>query len=359
MITIKRILSVAGPALIVAALSVFLVGAWNSPGLGAAIEGPENSGAAFDRVERVGVVREPSIEPLRRVPGPPKFSPRFAAFELFMNGDRVPYDVLGAWVLPGQTVELETAAPGAEVCLAEGRVTRVAGGRWIWTAPLEPGAYALKVTAGEGPEPIRLNVFVMHPFSRVRNGKLNGFTIGNYPRRLLSGDPAYEPPAGFIEVTRETEDVLVSPHFTLAQFRCKQGGHPAYVALSAPLVVKLEELLALCNESGMEVRAFQVMSGFRTPSYNRRIGNRTTYSRHCWGDAADIYVDDDGDGMMDDLNRDGRVCSKDAALLAGMVERLERSGTDGVEPGGLSAYKSKRTHGPFVHVDARGRQARW
>lgn len=359
MISIQKIVSVVGTALVVAGLSVFLVGVWNSPGLGAAIEGPENSGASLERVERVGVVHEASIEPLRRIPGPPAFSPRFAAFELFMNGDRVPYDVLGTWVLPGQTVELETSAPGAEVRLAEGRVTRVSEDRWIWTAPLEPGAYALKVTAGEGAETIQLNVFVMHPFSRVRNGRLNGFTIGKYPRRLLSGDPAYEPPAGFIEVTRETENVLVSPHFTLAQFRCKQGGNPAYVALSAPLVVKLEELLALCNESGLEVRALQVMSGFRTPSYNRRIGNRTTYSRHCWGDAADIYVDNNGDGRMDDLNRDGRICSKDAAVLAGMVERLERSGTDGVEPGGLSAYKSKRSHGPFVHVDARGRQARW
>ena len=47
------------------------------------------------------------------------------------------------------------------------------------------------------------------------------------------------------------------------------------------------------------------MSGYRTPFYNRSIGNQTRFSRHVYGDAADIYADDDGDGKMDDLDGDG------------------------------------------------------
>ena len=48
-----------------------------------------------------------------------------------------------------------------------------------------------------------------------------------------------------------------------------------------------------------------VMSAFRTARTYRSIGNRTIYRRHLYGDAADIFVDADGDGPMDDLNGDG------------------------------------------------------
>ena len=54
-----------------------------------------------------------------------------------------------------------------------------------------------------------------------------------------------------------------------------------------------------------------IMSGFRTPEYNAqgvgRRGGRARDSRHQFGDAADIYVDNDGNGMMEDLDGDGRI----------------------------------------------------
>jgi hypothetical protein len=56
------------------------------------------------------------------------------------------------------------------------------------------------------------------------------------------------------------------------------------------------------------VKRVQVMSGFRTPRYNKSGGNtggRANLSRHMYGDASDIFVDNDGNGTMDDLNRDG------------------------------------------------------
>jgi hypothetical protein len=99
------------------------------------------------------------------------------------------------------------------------------------------------------------------------------------------------------------------------------------------------------------------MSGFRTPAYNASIGNTTIYSRHLWGDAADVYVDADGDGRMDDLNGDGRHTVADARLLATWVEGLEARKS--WRPGGLASYRANAVHGPFVHVDARGTRARW
>jgi acetyl-CoA carboxylase carboxyltransferase component len=60
--------------------------------------------------------------------------------------------------------------------------------------------------------------------------------------------------------------------------------------------------LQALNEAGRTVERFVVMSGYRTPFYNAAIGN-VPYSRHVWGGAADIYIDDaPRDGEMDDLN---------------------------------------------------------
>jgi len=99
-------------------------------------------------------------------------------------------------------------------------------------------------------------------------------------------------------------------------------------------------------------------AGFRTPAYNRAIGNATVYSRHLWGDAADIFVDRDGDGEMDDPNGDGRSSVADARALSALVERVE-AGDAALRPGGMGVYRRNATHGPFVHVDARGYRARW
>jgi hypothetical protein len=101
------------------------------------------------------------------------------------------------------------------------------------------------------------------------------------------------------------------------------------------------------------------MSGYRTPYYNQTIGNETRYSRHLYGGAADIYVDEDGDGAMDDLDRDGRVDLDDAKVVAGLIERL--SGSSWYRPftGGLGLYRANPAHGPFLHVDVRGYPARW
>jgi hypothetical protein len=86
-------------------------------------------------------------------------------------------------------------------------------------------------------------------------------------------------------------------------------------------------------------------------------GGRAKDSRHQYGDAADVYVDNDGDDRMDDLNRDGRVDARDARVIAAAVERVEHRHPDLV--GGVGLYRAARAHGPFAHVDVRGYRARW
>ncbi len=108
------------------------------------------------------------------------------------------------------------------------------------------------------------------------------------------------------------------------------------------------------------MRGLHVRSGFRTPRYNAREvgpGSRSAVSRHMYGDSADVYPDDDGDGRIDDLNGDGRVDPLDARIVAEAAEKVETAHPDLV--GGISVYPATAAHGPVVHVDTRGTRARW
>ena len=122
------------------------------------------------------------------------------------------------------------------------------------------------------------------------------------------------------------------------------------MVLDAELLRKLESLLAVANAAGYRATTFHVMSGYRTPAYNRAIGN-VAYSRHTWGAAADIFIDEDADGRMDDLNNDGRSDVRDAELLYRLF--------DAEVTGGMGKYAATHAHGPFVHIDVRDRRARW
>jgi hypothetical protein len=76
-----------------------------------------------------------------------------------------------------------------------------------------------------------------------------------------------------------------------------------------------------------------------------------------WGDAADIWVDNDRDGAMDDLNGDKRVDFEDSRAIAAAAERVEARYP--ALAGGIAPYPACCGHGPFTHVDARGARARW
>lgn len=305
-----------------------------------------------------GSVLEPSLGPLRRadVPLDRPLNPERAPFGLRIGsrGRLFVYRVASTTALPGETLDFQVAGgrAGTRLAYGAGRVPRADDDGWHWVAPDSVGTYALRF---EGPAGvIDVNVFVMAPRSSMRGEYLDGYRIGAY-RRI----PTQAPPRGFIRVRAADEDILLSPHFTVGQFLCKQAGSPRYLALSVPLVMKLEAVLERVAAAGYDERTLHIMSGYRTPWYNRAIGNTTTLSRHLWGDAADIFVDADGDGYMDDLNGDGRRDVQDARVLFSLVEQVERAGRPWIRLGGLSAYRKTQVRGPFLHVDARGRSARW
>jgi hypothetical protein len=79
-----------------------------------------------------------------------------------------------------------------------------------------------------------------------------------------------------------------------------------------------------------------------------------------YGAAADIFIDESPrDGVMDDLNGDGRIDVEDAHVLRAMIEAHVGAPAYRLYVGGLAAYRATKAHGPFVHVDVRGHRARW
>jgi uncharacterized protein YcbK (DUF882 family) len=203
----------------------------------------------------------------------------------------------------------------------------------------------------------------LRPFADKVGSSLGQYIMGFWPsERGGAKSPAYDNPEGFIEVTLANQDTRVSEHFELRDFLTHDQHEvwPKYLVLREDLIDKLELVIDDLQEHGVRVEHMSVMSGFRTPHYNRHggeTGGRAGLSRHMYGDAADVFVDNDQDGRMDDLNHDHRIDWRDARVVQQAVERVEAAHPDLV--GGVGVYRATRSHGPFAHVDVRGWRARW
>lgn len=219
-------------------------------------------------------------------------------------------------------------------------------------APSQAGFYQLAV----GPDSARravdgLTIAVMVPFGRKLGTTLNGYRIGTYLGERFGHES--ERPAGFLEVYPEDVNLALSRHLRVGDFLNHDGQNswPRYVAISTNLLDKLElvasEVAVLQGFGNIDLDV-NIHSGFRTPEHNRGVKRAARDSRHQYGDAADVVID---------ANRDGRFTLYDSRMVALAVEVVERNHPD--LSGGLGLYTSRRYTTPYVHIDARGRRARW
>jgi hypothetical protein len=293
-----------------------------------------------------------------------EFDVKAASFAVSFHGQTTAYRDAALAVLPGASVVIDAVGgPAGDYAAATRAGVLVQQGlkQWKWTAPTRPGTYLVSVAGPAKHDLIDIHAFVMVPAMRVRNGMLNGYRIGEYPATPLNGNPQYIPPPGFIEVTAENLETKVSPHFVLKQFLCKEDTSttfPKYVVLQEKLPLKLEAVLERVNGLGVRVDTLHVMSAYRTPFYNRAIGD-VKYSMHQWGSAADIYIDPRQTDHMVDLNHDGRIDIGDSKFLYDEIERLLAEPENRRLQGGMGYYPATAAHPPFVHVDVRGNAARW
>ncbi len=233
------------------------------------------------------------------------------------------------------------------------------------------GIFQLVAAIGTALKPVGdFSLIGMVPRSQKLNGKVGLYFVGNWPGekggRVNAPGKAppdrYLPPSGFIEVTKANADTRVSEHFRLRDFLTHDQPNvwPKYLVLQMRNVDKLELVLTDLAQHGIDVSGVKVMSGFRSPQYNEGGGNtagRASLSRHMYGDAADIFIDSNHDGVMDDLNHDGKINIADSRVIEQAVDRVEAAHPELV--GGAGVYPAESGHGPFIHIDSRGYRARW
>lgn len=291
--------------------------------------------------------------------GARSFDPGKASFSLAYKDETSPYRINAVFLMPGEVLHAEVKHATGPFSLHSEGGDSLPGTSWRWTSPREAGLYPLRIVRA-GADTMLLNAFVMVPASAAEKGYLEGYRIGDYPRRPLKNLRFYRNPEGFIRVDSAAAEAWISPHFRLGQFLCKQSGSfPAFLVLRERLVLKLEAVLEEANRHGHKAHGLHVMSGYRTPWYNRAIGN-VKHSAHQFGGAADVFIDEDPvDGHMDDLNGDGKSDAKDSAILFKIVDRMSLDKYYLPYLGGIGSYSRNASHGPFVHIDVRGFRAIW
>ncbi|MFN0117374.1 MAG: D-Ala-D-Ala carboxypeptidase family metallohydrolase [Elusimicrobiota bacterium] len=291
------------------------------------------------------------------------FDTEKANFSVRYKNEVTNWKVAPLFVLPGETVLIDIPHANSDQFFSFqadfGQVDYHSPSLWSWTAPKQSGIATIVIGKTDSTEKIQINAFILVPAKKIKNGLLNGYKIGSYPIVSKDKKNLYPYPDGFVEVTPENKNTLVSPHFSIGEFICKQAGrYPKYVALKEKLIFKLEYILETVNLEGIPCEKLTVMSGFRTPHYNRSLRN-AKLSRHMFGDAADVYIDNNRDGNMDDLNHDGQVNQKDAEILSQIVLALNQDPSFKPLQGGIGHYRATHSHGPFVHVDTRGVLKEW
>lgn len=151
-----------------------------------------------------------------------------------------------------------------------------------------------------------------------------GWVGANFIVRLLKSR-GYQ--AHKFRITSYPNKTHASPHFTWAALECKCGCETP-VSVRAELIKLARNLELMRRKYG---RPIQVISGYRCPSYNTKIGGASN-SQHMYGKAADLY--------STQATQDGL----EGAALA----------VSAFKGGGIGKYPAGG-----IHVDQRGYPARW
>jgi uncharacterized protein YcbK (DUF882 family) len=264
--------------------------------------------------------------------------------------------------MPGTNVEYPLAVHGDPAALSYewvrvGESVAIDGARPLtgpqMRAPATPGFYRLALArAGKTRIVEGLTLAVLVPFKEKEGTTLNGYRIGTYLAERIGGTEQL--PEGFLEISERDVDLPISKHLKVGDFLSHDGQEtwPRYAAVDPKLLDKLELVIAeITRWHGSERRvnlALDVHSGFRAPDHNRRIARAARDSQHQYGDAADVAMD---------ANGDGKYTALDSRMVGLAVEIVELKHPELV--GGLGIYTSGHSRTTYVHIDARGKRARW
>jgi hypothetical protein len=258
------------------------------------------------------------------------------SYPLDVHGD--PTSLQYAWIRNGDTALATAPRP-------------LTGDRVL--APAKAGFYRFALMKSGQQRAIEgLTLAVLVPFEEKEGVMLRGYRIGTYIAERVSGRQA--PPVGFLEITPADVDIPITKHLRVGDFlnHDQQGVWPSYAAVNPKLLDKLElviqEIARWHGDKAVADIEIDVHSGFRAPEHNKRIQRAARDSQHQYGDAADIAID---------ANGDGKITAIDSRMVGLAVEIVELKHPELV--GGLGIYTTGHSSTNYVHIDVRGRRARW
>lgn len=288
-----------------------------------------------------------------------------ASFSINYDGLKIPLQSFSVFVLPGEEIKIKIADEDRNqpYLIELGSKIFESQSSFTWNAYQQSGHYQAaikKKNSNSRSDRIEINIFVLHPYQEKKGEYLSGFRIGNYPDIPADKKAYYSKPKGFLKIEKSLLDLNLTPHFKLKQFLTKQGSaSEQFIVVKESLILKLEYLLEEFNKKGYSANTLGIVSAYRSPYFNKKLGNDTNFSRHVFGDAADIYLDSSGNSWMDDLNGDGKSDLKDADILFNIVKSLEQKEKFSNLQGGLCSYRGNGVRGPFIHIDTRGFHVSW
>ncbi len=258
------------------------------------------------------------------------FSAEHANFSLVYKDLKIPLKTFSVFVMPGEEIKFSIAEEDRDIMyqIKLGGKIFESKSSFTWNAHKESGHYeaVIKEKNNDGPaSKIKINVFVLCPKKEMNGQYMDEFRIGTYPKIPIDKKDFYSTPEGFLKIDESIMEVNLTPHFKAKQFLTRQSRQlPQYIAIKESLLLKLEFLLAEVNKAGYQTDTFGIVSIFRSPYFNKKIGNSTNFSRHLYGDAADIYIDTAGNDWMDDLNGDGKYNILDANILYDIAVKFDQ-----------------------------------
>ncbi|MHC4871700.1 MAG: hypothetical protein ACYTFY_07635 [Planctomycetota bacterium] len=245
-----------------------------------------------------------------------------------------------------------------------------------FASPAIPGDTEVNVFYKVGDEVKSQQIICIIPYQASWNRsspwvlEVKDFALGIYPEskksrleKIRKYPAQYIPKRLYARITEKNIDCLLSSSLRVSDMVIpteKTGKrHTFFFPVNYFFLQETDNMLAMLKRNKLPAGALKVLSLFRTPEYNSRIGS-AKFSQHIYANGFDFFFDADNDGMQDDLNGDGKVNLQDAAIIIDTIEEAQHKGA--LAPGGLGFYyfaKGVNKHRLTFHLDFRGFRAFW
>ncbi|GEM_PF-4401508 len=252
-----------------------------------------------------------------------------------------------------------------------GQIAATAKRSFDCVAPNEAGTFEIVVDykmAGIQSQD-KLLLVVMTNFTDVLNSYPRTYTYPDIssrqaPKWIKNKARYYQKPKYMFAVTPPLLELEIIPGYALKDFLCPssigQTSHLPYAFISPKLMEKLRVITLKFIKTGLITKKIKVLEGYRSPRYNASVKGASLFSRHIYGDAVTFIIDEDNDGVMDDINKDGQVDRLDAVILAKIIRNLEVKRA--IPKGGIGITESKLTNSKQpveIQIDCRGYSSVW